>query len=125
PCRAPRRGAAGAQLGTLHVRLRPDAGAVPRGRSGLRRQPSAGPGAREEDRREQVMDETLLTRLRGLLGDRFSTGASVRELHSRGESHHAAVLPEAVAFPISTSEVQAVVAACADYRCPMTPFGAG
>ncbi len=72
-----------------------------------------------------MIPDALLTRLRDLLGDRLSTGASVRELHSRGESHHHAVLPDAVVFPSSTEQVQAIVAACAAHRVPMTPFGAG
>jgi len=69
--------------------------------------------------------DALIAQLRGLLGDRLSTGDSVRDLHSRGESHHHAVLPDAVAFPTSTAEVQAIVAACAAAGCPMTAFGAG
>jgi D-lactate dehydrogenase (cytochrome) len=35
------------------------------------------------------------------------------------------VLPDAVVFPTSTAEVQAIVAACAADGCPMTAFGAG
>lgn len=69
--------------------------------------------------------DTLITTLRGLLGDRLATGDAVREHHSRGESHHHGVLPDAVAFPTSTEEVQAIVKACAAENCPMTPFGAG
>jgi D-lactate dehydrogenase (cytochrome) len=72
-----------------------------------------------------MTSEALLSRLRDLLGDRLSTGAAVRDHHSRGESHHTAVAPDAVVFPTSTAEVQAIVAACAEYRCPMTAFGAG
>jgi len=67
----------------------------------------------------------LLTKLRDQFGDRVSTGDSVREIHSRGESHHPGVLPDAVVFPTSTGEVQAIVRSCADFRCPMTAFGAG
>ncbi|HMC77037.1 MAG TPA: FAD-linked oxidase C-terminal domain-containing protein [Vicinamibacterales bacterium] len=69
--------------------------------------------------------EALLSRLRDVAGDRLSTGTAVREHHSRSESHHHGVLPDAVVFPTSTTEVQAIVAACAEYRCPMTAFGAG
>jgi D-lactate dehydrogenase (cytochrome) len=69
--------------------------------------------------------ETLIAQLRTLLGDRVATGQAVREHHSRGESHHHAVLPDAVVFPLSTAEVQAIVTACAADGCPMTPFGAG
>jgi D-lactate dehydrogenase (cytochrome) len=69
--------------------------------------------------------EALIAQLRTLLGDRVATGQAVREHHSRGESHHHGVLPDAVVFPASTADVQAVVAACAADDCPMTPFGAG
>jgi D-lactate dehydrogenase (cytochrome) len=72
-----------------------------------------------------MIPDALLDRLRDLLGDRVSTGAAVREHHSRGESHHHAVLPDAVVFPSSTEDVQALVAACAAHRVPMTAFGAG
>jgi len=72
-----------------------------------------------------MIPDALLARLRDLLGDRVSTGAAVREHHSRGESHHHPVLPDAVVFPASTDEVQALVAACAAHRVPMTAFGAG
>src|SRR5918995_397878 len=69
--------------------------------------------------------EALIAQLRTLLGDRVATGQAVREHHSRGESHHHGVLPDAVVFPVSTDEVQAIVTACAADGCPMTPFGAG
>jgi D-lactate dehydrogenase (cytochrome) len=69
--------------------------------------------------------DALLTKLRDQFGDRVSTGDSVREIHSRGESHHAGVLPDAVVFPTSTQDVQAIVRSCAEFRCPMTAFGAG
>ena len=72
-----------------------------------------------------MIADALLTDLRSLLGDRLSTGAAVRDHHSRSESHHAAVQPDAVVFPLSTDEVQSVVRACARHRCPMTAFGAG
>ena len=72
-----------------------------------------------------MTSEALLSQLRDLLGDRLSTAAAVRDHHSRGESHHEAVVPDAVVFPTSTEEVQAIVTACAEHRCPMTPFGAG
>ncbi len=72
-----------------------------------------------------MTNDGLLAHLRRLLGDRLATGDAVREHHSRGESHHHGVLPEAVVFPASTAEVQAIVTACAAANCPMTAFGAG
>ena len=69
--------------------------------------------------------DELITQLRGLLGDRVATGEAVRDHHSRGESHHHGVMPDAVIFPTSTAEVQQIVKACAAAHCPMTAFGAG
>ena len=40
-----------------------------------------------------------VTKLRDLLGDRLSTGSSVRELHARDEAYTKPALPDAVAFP--------------------------
>ena len=72
-----------------------------------------------------LQTDVLLGQLRDLLGDRVSTVAAVREHHSRGESHHEGVLPDAVVYPISTEEVRDVVRICAGHRCPMVAFGAG
>ena len=63
--------------------------------------------------------------LRRLLGDRFSTAEALREQHGRGEAHHAARPPEAVAFARSTEEVAGVVAVCAAHGLPVVAFGAG
>jgi D-lactate dehydrogenase (cytochrome) len=67
----------------------------------------------------------LIDELRDLLGERLSTSDAVREHHSHGESWHAAASPDAVAFPESTGEVAAVVAACARRRTPVIAFGMG
>ena len=67
----------------------------------------------------------LLDELHRILADRVVTSGAVRDHHSHDESHHPWHLPDAVVFPATTAEVQAVVAACARYGCPMTPFGAG
>jgi D-lactate dehydrogenase (cytochrome) len=69
--------------------------------------------------------DELIGELRGVPGANLSTAAAVREHHSRGESHHPAALPDAVVFPETNEDVQAVVRACAKHRCPITPFGAG
>jgi D-lactate dehydrogenase (cytochrome) len=72
-----------------------------------------------------AMQPALVRDLRALLGDRLSTGASVRELHSRGETYLPPFPPDAVAFPETTEEVVAIVTACARDRVPVIPFGAG
>ncbi|CAN5604314.1 MAG: FAD-binding protein [Acidobacteria bacterium] len=72
-----------------------------------------------------VLPGTVFDDLRALLGDRLSTATSVRDHHSRGESHHAPHLPAAVAFPLTTEDVQGIVVACAKGQVPMVAFGAG
>ena len=58
-------------------------------------------------------------------GEAASTGASVRDLHGRDESHHQPFSPDVVVFPASTEEVAEVLAIAARFRVPVTPFGTG
>jgi len=58
-------------------------------------------------------------------GDRCTTSEAVRDHHSRGESYHAPVRPDAVLFPTSTEEVSRIVRLCAEHSCPIVPFGVG
>jgi D-lactate dehydrogenase (cytochrome) len=62
---------------------------------------------------------------RARLGDRMTTGLSVREQHSKGEDWLPPHLPDAVAFPESEDEVVFLVRQAAAARVPITPFGAG
>jgi len=71
------------------------------------------------------VSDDLLQELRASVGDRVSTSESVREHHSHGESWHDPSPPDAVAFPETTAEVAAIVAACARARVPIVPFGMG
>lgn len=66
-----------------------------------------------------------ISQLQNLLGERLSTGQSVRELHSRDEAYTTPVLPDAVAFPESTEEVSAIMKICAAERCPVVAYGTG
>ena len=59
------------------------------------------------------------------LGDRFSRAESVRAHHGKDDSHHPPEPPDAVAFPESTAEVQALVQDCVAAGVPVIPFGAG
>jgi D-lactate dehydrogenase (cytochrome) len=68
---------------------------------------------------------SLVDKLRRLLGERLSTGESVRAQHGRDESAFAAMPPDAVAFPKSTVEVAAIARACHAHDVPMIPFGVG
>lgn len=73
----------------------------------------------------RVLPDAMLTSLRALLGDRFSTAEAVREQHAKGESWHTPGLPDAVCFVESTDEVAAIVRLCDQYDVPLVPFGAG
>ena len=69
--------------------------------------------------------EKAIATLRDLLGDRLSTGESIRELHARDEAYTAPVLPDAVAFPENTEEVSGIARICAAHDCPIVPYGIG
>ena len=66
-----------------------------------------------------------VAKLRDLLGDRLSTGSSVRELHARDEAYTTPALPDAVAFPECAEEVAAIARICAGADCPIVPYGIG
>jgi D-lactate dehydrogenase (cytochrome) len=63
--------------------------------------------------------------LRDVLGERLSTGESVRAQHGRDESAFAPMPPDAVAFPRSTGEVAAIARLCHAHEVPMIPYGVG
>lgn len=59
------------------------------------------------------------------LGQRFSTGPSILDHHAHDTSRLPHSMPDAVAFPETEAEVQAVVRACAARGVPVTPYGVG
>ena len=63
--------------------------------------------------------------LKTLLGDRLSESLSDLNLHGQSESHFATTPPDAVAYPGSTQEVQAIVTICKQHSCPMIGWGTG
>ncbi|MEZ5824228.1 MAG: FAD-linked oxidase C-terminal domain-containing protein [Geminicoccaceae bacterium] len=69
--------------------------------------------------------ETVVARLKEMLGERCSTAQAVREQHGHGESYHPTLLPDAVCMPASTGEVAEIVTLCAEHEVPIVPFGAG
>lgn len=69
--------------------------------------------------------ETALAELTDCLGDRLSTGSSVREIHGRDEAYSEPHLPDAVAFPETTEEVSAILKICSAHKIPVVPFGIG
>ena len=70
------------------------------------------------------ISETIVE-LENLLGNRLSTGQSVREIHGRDEAYTSPALPDAVAFPQSTAEVSQIMKICSTMQCPVVPFGIG
>lgn len=69
--------------------------------------------------------DKLFAELIKIVGDRFSTNLSNREVHGKDESYHIPQLPDAVIMVHSTEEVSEIVKLCAKYQCPIIPFGAG
>lgn len=63
--------------------------------------------------------------LKPLLGERLVTSVAVREHHSHDMSRLTPHLPDAVAFPQTEEEVQAIVRACAAHGVPVVAFGVG
>ena len=57
--------------------------------------------------------------------ERMSTGLSVRDLHSHDFSYHQPCRPDAVVYPISTSEVASVVRFAHERQIPVVGFGQG
>ena len=49
-----------------------------------------------------------ISALETLLGDRLSTGESIREIHGRDEAYSTPALPDAVAFPESSALLMVV-----------------
>lgn len=72
-----------------------------------------------------ALPDALVSRLTALLGEHFTANASVCGHHGGGGMRHPNLPPQAVAFPITTDEVAAVVRLCAEFRVPLIPFGAG
>ncbi len=70
-------------------------------------------------------DQSVVSELKALLGDRVSTSAAVREHHGKDESYFPYALPDAVVFLKSTEEVRDVVNICRRHRVPMIPYGVG
>lgn len=58
-------------------------------------------------------------------GDRFQSGAAVRDHHGRDESAYPPVQPDAVLFPRDTDDVVAAVRLCTEFNVPLIPFGVG
>lgn len=71
------------------------------------------------------LPDELVRHLRDRFGERFSTGAAIRDHHGRDESAYPPMPPDAVVLVQSTDDVVALVEACAAHRVPLIAFGAG
>lgn len=69
------------------------------------------------------MKEDLIS----ITGDpnRVTDNMTVRENHSKGITYHEPVLPDIVVFPISETEVKAIMQYAGERHIPIVPFGAG
>ena len=69
--------------------------------------------------------QTAIDELRVRFGERLSTGAGVRDHHSKDESWHHPHRPDAVVFPNTTEEVAEIVRICAEHVTPVIAYGTG
>lgn len=57
--------------------------------------------------------------------DRVSVNEAILDQHSRDESYHEPVLPDAVVFPLNAEEVSQVMKVASRHQVPIIPFGLG
>ncbi len=72
-----------------------------------------------------MLNDTALTKLRGLLGDQVSLASAVLAEHAQSESLVTAGQPDAVVFPRNTSDVAALAAWSTRHLVPLVGWGAG
>lgn len=69
---------------------------------------------------------TLMKELASLVAaDRFSTGESILDLHSRDQSQHPPCRPEAVIWPVDRTEVSRILRYADEHLLPVTGWGSG
>ena len=68
---------------------------------------------------------SVLGVLKQQFGERFQTGASVREQHGHTTTWLTNQSPDAVVFPTSQDDVAAIIKVCATHKVPVIPFGTG
>ncbi|MFJ7950250.1 FAD-binding oxidoreductase [Lysinibacillus sp. NPDC096418] len=73
-----------------------------------------------------IVIDQIVGQLKSILEDeQVSTNKTVRELHGKDESHHAASLPDIVVFPRSTADVSAILKIAHEACVAVVPFGVG
>jgi D-lactate dehydrogenase (cytochrome) len=72
------------------------------------------------------IDDAIIRDLESMVEtDRFSTGESNRDLHSKDQSHHEPSRPEAVIWPINRREVSEILKYANANLIPVTGWGSG
>ncbi|MEM9972922.1 MAG: FAD-linked oxidase C-terminal domain-containing protein [Pseudomonadota bacterium] len=69
--------------------------------------------------------QTAIAEVSTVLGERLSRSKGDLDHHGSSETYFAHTPPDAVAYPETTQEVQAVIRACASHGCPVIPWGTG
>jgi D-lactate dehydrogenase (cytochrome) len=67
----------------------------------------------------------VVAALMAQFGNRLVTSQAVREQHANTTTWIENQAPDAVVFPQTTADVQAIVGVCAAHRVPVIPFGTG
>ena len=69
--------------------------------------------------------KNAIKRIEKVLGDRISTGISIRKQHGTNETYFPEMLPDAVVFVKNSKEVSDVVKICNNEECPVVAWGTG
>jgi D-lactate dehydrogenase (cytochrome) len=75
--------------------------------------------------RDAAQVATVVAELGARFGTRVQTGAALRTQHAHSATGLPVQPPDAVFYPGTTEDVQALVRLCAAHRVPVIPFGAG
>lgn len=66
-----------------------------------------------------MIPEPAVSELSNHLGDRFTLSAGILAQHGQSETHVTGGLPDAVAYPMTTQEVERIAKVCTAHRIPM------
>jgi D-lactate dehydrogenase (cytochrome) len=75
--------------------------------------------------RDPTAVNAVIAALAAQFGNRLVTSQAVREQHANTTTWIENEAPDAVVFPQTTADVQAIVRICAAHRVPVIPFGTG
>ena len=75
--------------------------------------------------RDPAAVKAVIAALAAQFGNRLVTSQAVREQHANTTTWIENEAPDAVVFPQTTADVQAIVRICAAHRVPVIPFGTG